>query len=88
MIINVSFRIIFWNEEIYPLSIDTVAVFPSLTFTREGATIKMCVKNMIERTDAPVVKGISRRPPEPEVGVRIPAGVPCACSSVDRAPDS
>ena len=25
---------------------------------------------------APVVKGISRRPPEPEVGVRIPAGVP------------
>jgi hypothetical protein len=25
---------------------------------------------------APVVKGISRRPPEPEVGVRIPAGAP------------
>jgi hypothetical protein len=27
-------------------------------------------------SQAPVVKGISRRPPEPEVGVRIPAGAP------------
>ena len=31
---------------------------------------------------APVVKGISRRPPEPEVGVRIPAGAPFARSNL------
>lgn len=32
--------------------------------------------NLQKNSQAPVVKGISRRPPEPEVGVRIPAGVP------------
>ncbi len=31
---------------------------------------------------APVVKGISRRPPEPEVGVRIPAGAPFTRSNL------
>jgi hypothetical protein len=64
-----------------------------LTFTREDAMILKCAEILGKTTpaqikNAPVVKGISRRPPEPEVGVRIPAGVPCACSSVDRAPDS
>ena len=51
------------------------AVFCGLTFLGEGAIIEMLAEHS-EKENAPVVKGISRRPPEPEVGVRIPAGVP------------
>ncbi len=44
-----------------------------LTFKWAGVIIRMLHS---KHHFAPVVKGISRRPPEPEVGVRIPAGAP------------
>ncbi len=43
--------------------------YPSKWYHKNGSTYENFLR-------APVVKGISRRPPEPEVGVRIPAGVP------------